>query len=99
MKWHFGRMMSFVSFSLNRRHFFYENASWGNQTRLERLKALAALAQFHLPNMSIEAGKLLIISTVRGVMTRTLPRRDFLMACKSYSVHQTIAPENCRCIW
>jgi len=99
MKWSFWSHDVLCQFFSEPTPLFYENASWGNQTRLERLKALAALAQFHLPNMSIEAGKLLIISTVRGVMTRTLPRRDFLMACKSYSVHQTIAPENCRCIW
>ncbi len=72
---------------------FYENAMWDQQTRLERLQALGELAgYFSLPPRAPEVAPI-VVSTVRAVMTRTLPKRDFLKACKTYRLEQEISPE------
>jgi transcription-repair coupling factor (superfamily II helicase) len=72
---------------------FYEQASWGVTTRRERLQALTALSAYHLPFAEKPATPLIIVASVRALMTRTLPRRDFLKACKKLSVGQTISQE------
>jgi transcription-repair coupling factor (superfamily II helicase) len=58
---------------------FYEPDPWGNQTRRDRLQTLSALAEYHLPGASPDAHPL-IIASAKAVMTRTMPRRDFLKA-------------------
>ncbi len=61
---------------------FYEQAAWGASTRQERLQALTILARYHLPSVEKPAAPVVIFTSVRALMTRTLPRRDFLKACK-----------------
>lgn len=61
---------------------FYENASWGDATRRDRLTALTALALYHIPGASIPPSPPIIIAPARALMTRTLPRRDFLKASR-----------------
>ncbi|MBM3123554.1 MAG: transcription-repair coupling factor [Chloroflexi bacterium] len=72
---------------------FYEEAAWGDSTRRARLAALAALAAYHLP--FVEALKVppVIITTARSLMTRTLPRSDYLRACRKLAVNQFHQPE------
>ncbi len=72
---------------------FYENAAWGNTTRRERLQALTVLAAYHLPFAERPSMPPVIVASARAVMTRTLPRRDFLKASKRLSVGQEIQPE------
>lgn len=68
---------------------FYEDAVWGNVTRRERLIVLSLLAQYHLP-LSIKPIKSpIIISSVRALMTRTISRRDFLLASKQLIINQS----------
>jgi transcription-repair coupling factor (superfamily II helicase) len=62
---------------------FYENASWGEATRRERLNALTALAAYLIPGANAPEEPPLIIAPARAVMTRTLPRREFLKATHS----------------
>jgi transcription-repair coupling factor (superfamily II helicase) len=69
---------------------FYEQASWGIATRRERLQTLTALAAYHLPFAEKPASPPVIVASVRALMTRTLPRRDFLKACKKLAVGQTV---------
>jgi transcription-repair coupling factor (superfamily II helicase) len=69
---------------------FYEQASWGITTRRERLQTLTALAAYHLPFGEKPVSPPVIVSSVRALMTRTLPRRDFLKACKKLVVGQTV---------
>jgi transcription-repair coupling factor (superfamily II helicase) len=75
---------------------FYEDAAWGNNTRRERLQALTALAAFHLPfadrvgAAQKPATPPIVIASARALMTRTLPRRDFLKAAKQLRLGQTI---------
>ncbi len=68
---------------------FYEQAAWGMSTRRERLQALTALAVYHLPFAQNPDTGPILVSSARALMTRTLPRRDFLKACKKLSVGQS----------
>ncbi len=72
---------------------FYEQAAWGVTTRRERLAALTALAQYHLPFLEKPKTSPVIVTSARSLMTRTLPRRDYLKACKRLVAGQTVQPE------
>ena len=72
---------------------FYEEAAWGVTTRRDRLQVLTALSAYHLPFSKKPEIPPIIVTSARSLMTRTLPRRDFLKACKKLSVNQTIQPE------
>ena len=72
---------------------FYEQAAWGVTTRRERLQALTALSTYHLPFAQKPVVPAVFVASVRSLMTRTLPRRDFLKACRKLSVNQTIQPD------
>ena len=72
---------------------FYEDAAWGANTRRERLTALTALAAYHLPFAEKPAAPPIIVASARAVMTRTLPRRDFLRASKRLTLGQQIQPD------
>src|SRR5215510_3672683 len=71
---------------------FYEQAAWGVTTRRDRLQTLTALSSYHLPYASKPEFPPVFVTSVRSLMTRTMPRRDFLKACKKLSVNQTIHP-------
>ncbi len=72
---------------------FYEQAAWGVTTRRERLSALTALAAYHLPFAQKPEMPPSVVASVRALMTRTLPRRDYLKACKKISTGQKVQPE------
>ncbi len=72
---------------------FYEQASWGNATRRDRLQALSALAVYHIPGANRQPTPPLIVTPARAIMARTLPRRDFIKACRTLKVGQTVAPD------
>ncbi|MEW6286200.1 MAG: transcription-repair coupling factor [Chloroflexota bacterium] len=72
---------------------FYEQAAWGIATRRERLQTLIALAEYHLPFAQKPATPPVLVASVRSLITRTLPRRDFLKACRKLSVNQTAQPD------
>jgi transcription-repair coupling factor (superfamily II helicase) len=78
---------------------FYEQAAWGIATRRERLQALTGLALYHLPFAEKPEKPPIIVTSARSLMTRTLPRRDYLKACKRLSVEQTIQPETLLHSW
>ncbi|MGB9586264.1 MAG: hypothetical protein ACPL7A_02455, partial [Anaerolineales bacterium] len=75
--------------SLNRAIFaepnnlFYENVAWGDQVRRDRLSVLAQLARFMIPGETPPQSPPFIVSSIRAVMTRTIPRREFLKATKT----------------
>jgi len=71
---------------------FYEDAAWGSATRRERLQTLTALSAYHLPFVKKPSTPPVIITSVRALMTRTLPRRDFLKASKLLQAGQNIPP-------
>ncbi|MBK9208454.1 MAG: transcription-repair coupling factor [Anaerolineales bacterium] len=72
---------------------FYEEAAWGVSTRRDRLQVLTALSAYHLPFAKKPELPPIIVTSARSLMTRTLPRRDFLKACKKISAGQTIQPD------
>lgn len=71
----------------------YEQAAWGVNTRRERLDALTALAAYHLPGMEKSEIPPILVGSVRALMTRTLPRRDFLKACKRLKLNDEYQTE------
>ena len=78
---------------------FYEQAQWGASTRRERLQALTALANYHLPFTKPPQTPPVIVASARAIMTRTLPRRDYLKACKKLSAGQSIQLESLIRAW
>jgi len=78
---------------------FYEEAAWGAATRRERLQALTALAAYHLPFAQKPEAHPLIVTSARSLMTRTLPRRDFLKACKKIAANQVAQPDTLLRSW
>ena len=73
---------------------FYEQAAWGVATRRERLQTLIALSEYHLPFARKPESPPILVTSVRSLMTRTLPRRDFLKACRKLSLNQTVQPDS-----
>jgi transcription-repair coupling factor (superfamily II helicase) len=67
---------------------FYENAAWGEATRRDRLAALTTLAAYHIPGAPLPAAPPVIIAPARALMTRSLPRRDFLKATRILKSNQ-----------
>jgi transcription-repair coupling factor (superfamily II helicase) len=78
---------------------FYEQAAWGSLTRRDRVLGLGALAQYHLPGRQRPEQPLVIVAPLRAVMTRTMPRRDFILASKSIRIGQRIDPQVLRREW
>jgi len=72
---------------------FYEQAAWGAVTRRDRLQALTALAMYHLPGEKKATDPIVIVSPLRALMTRTLPRRDFLVSSRTIKLGQQVNPE------
>ncbi len=72
---------------------FYEKAAWGSTTRRERLRSLAALATCHIPGTNPERKAPIVLTTIRGLMTRTLPRRDFLTSSRTIKTNQVVSPD------
>jgi transcription-repair coupling factor (superfamily II helicase) len=78
---------------------FYEQAAWGVATRRERLQTLTALAAYHLPFTQKPETPPVFVTSARSLMTRTLPRRDFLKACRKMSAGQTTQPDALARFW
>ncbi|MCL4528772.1 MAG: transcription-repair coupling factor [Chloroflexi bacterium] len=78
---------------------FYEQAAWGVTARRERLQALNALAAYHLPFIEKPETPPIIVASARALMTRTIPRRDFLKACKKLSAGQSSHPDTLLRSW
>src|SRR6266498_3173944 len=78
---------------------FYEQAAWGVTTRRERLQTLTALATYHLPFTQKPETPPIFVTSARSLMTRTLPRRDFLKACKKLTAGQSVQPDTLSRSW
>ncbi len=97
--------LSFWSPSAPRQYFpepnplFYEQAAWGTLTRRDRLHALTMLAAYHLPGAVKPPQPPILVASVRALMTRTLPRRDFIKATRIIKVGQLITPDSLIHTW
>jgi len=78
---------------------FYEQAAWGVTTRRERLQTLIALASYHLPFAQKPDVPPIFVTSARSLMTRTIPRRDFLKACKKLAAGQATQPDGLLRSW
>ena len=78
---------------------FYEQAAWGTLTRRDRMQTLTLLASYHLPGAPKPEQPPVLVATVRALMTRTLPRREFLKATRILKIGQSISPETLQRTW
>ena len=78
---------------------FYENAAWGEATRRERLLAFSLLAAYHIPGAPTLPTPPLIIAPIRAVMTRSMPRSDFLKASRTLRRGQLVHIDELIHIW
>ncbi len=69
---------------------FYERSIWDLDTRKDRLQTLVSLASKHLPFGKKDQSNAVIFSSVKSIMTRTAPRRDFLTACSNLKSGSTM---------
>ncbi|MBP7691480.1 MAG: transcription-repair coupling factor [Anaerolineales bacterium] len=77
---------------------FYEPAAWGAAVTRGRIAALAALAPY--AQLTWPAGRPpVIVTSARALITRTLPRREFLTHTRSLHVGQSIALEKLLASW
>ena len=78
---------------------FYEQAAWGTSTRRERLETLASLASFYTPGVTPQTPNPFVVATTRSIMARTLPRREFIKACRLLRLNQPVSPETLKRHW
>lgn len=78
---------------------FYEMAGWSLGTRRDRLAALTTLAAYHLSNLPDPVSPPILVAPIRAIMTRTLPRRDFLRNTRILKRGQTVTPEDLLRTW
>jgi len=71
---------------------FYEQAAWGENTRRDRLVALTTLAAYHVPGAATPPQPPILIAPARALMTRTIPRRDFLKASRTLKRDEAHSP-------
>jgi len=57
---------------------FFERAAWDMGTRVDRIETLFWLARQQIPAMKDAKTSSVIFSSVKSVMTKTLPRREFI---------------------
>jgi transcription-repair coupling factor (superfamily II helicase) len=78
---------------------FYEEAAWGATSRRERMQTLTALSAYHLPFAQKPERAPVIISSARALMTRSLPRREFLKAAKRHKIGDQLLITNLLETW
>ena len=78
---------------------YYEQGAWGAVVRRDRLQTLTALAMYHLPGGTIPQTAPIIVAPGRALMTRTLPRRDFIKAARMVKPGQQVQPEGLTRSW
>jgi len=69
---------------------FYDNSPWGITTRHERLLALTSLASQLIPGAPGRDQIPIMIAPVRAIMTRTIPRREFIKSSYLLNVGQQV---------
>jgi len=65
---------------------FYEDANWDLNTRQGRMQVLTLTASYNIPFAPKPNKTPVIFTTVRALMTRTIPRRDFIRNCKQIKI-------------
>ena len=78
---------------------FYETLGWSQTTRRERMTVLTKLASYHLPFKKGLENFPIIVAPIRSIMTRTIPRRDFLRHSITLSIDQNVIFEELLQSW
>ena len=78
---------------------FYEKSGWGMGTRRDRLMVMTNLARALIPTASAPQSPPVIVAPVRSVMTRTLPRRDFLKHTRTLKIGEQLILDNLLRSW
>jgi transcription-repair coupling factor (superfamily II helicase) len=78
---------------------FYEKSGWGLGTRRDRLQVLTTLARTLMPGVPEPEQPPVIVAPVRAIMTRTLPRRDFIKHTRVLKLGQQVTPEELTRAW
>jgi len=81
---------------------FYENAPWGTNTRRDRLIVFTKLAAPQIPGSQSPISNPqspIIIAPARAVMTRTLPRREFIKATKKLKIGDSASMDDLTRHW
>ncbi len=78
---------------------FYERSAWGKGTRRDRLAVLTQLARSLLPGAPAPETPPIIVAPVRAIMTRTIPRRDFLKNTRTLRLNDRLTPDELSRHW
>ncbi len=78
---------------------FYEQTPWDEHTRQERLAALTVLSAYQIPGVERLLKAPIIIASARAVMTRSMPRRDFIKASQRLKPGKVTSPESLARHW
>ncbi|GAB4469689.1 MAG: transcription-repair coupling factor [Anaerolineales bacterium] len=78
---------------------FYEKTPWSSASRKDRLIVLTHFAVAHIPGLRTASQPALIIASARSVMTRTMPRREFIKAIQIYKAGMMLSMESIMQHW
>jgi transcription-repair coupling factor (superfamily II helicase) len=78
---------------------FYEQAPWGAVVRRERLQALTKVSAAYMPGRTSKADPSVFVASIRAIMTRSLPRRDFIKSSRWIKVSDKTSPESLQRNW
>ena len=78
---------------------FFEKSPWGKGTRRDRLAVLTMLARTLLPGAPTSQTPPIIVAPIRAIMTRTIPRRDFLKNTRNLQVGGQATPDQLTRTW
>ncbi len=78
---------------------FYEQAGWGKGTRRDRLQVMTLLARTLMPGAPKPETPPVLVAPIRALMTRTIPRRDFLKATRTLRIGERLTPESLTRAW
>ncbi len=69
---------------------FYEKSGWSAATRFDRLDTLIDIAQYFISGRRKFYSPSVIFTSVKSLMTKTIPRRDFIRSSFSLNVNDEI---------
>ena len=69
---------------------FYEKSGWSAATRYDRLDTLADIAQYHIPERNEFYSPSVIFTSIKSLMTKTIPRTDFIWNSFSLNIRDEI---------
>lgn len=78
---------------------FYERSGWGKGTRRDRMQVLTMLARTLIPGTKELEHPPMLVAPVRAIMTRTMPRRDFLKNTRTLRTGDQTTPEELARQW